>query len=101
MKSIAIIGAGRLGTSLAYALSKNGFEISALSCQSKASADESRERIGRGTSTTDNVHAASKGEVVFLTVPDDRIEDIVQELTASPLDWEEKVGIMNMKISWR
>ena len=91
MKSIAIIGAGRLGTSLAYALSRKGFEISALSCLSKASADESRKKIGQGASTTDNVYAASKGEIVFLTVPDDGIGHIAQELAASPLKWEGKV----------
>ena len=91
MKSIAIVGAGRLGTSLAYALSKKGFVIKALSCRSKASADESREKIGQGTATTDNVRAASQGEVVFLTVPDDDIEPTAHKLAASPLDWEEKV----------
>lgn len=91
MKSIAVIGAGRLGTSLAYALSNKGFEIRALSCRSKASADESREKIDQGLSTTDNVHAASKGEIVFLTVPDDGIEHIARELAASSLGWEEKV----------
>ena len=91
MRSIAIIGAGRLGTSLAYALSKKGFKITAFSCRSKASAEESEEKIGQGISTTDNVHAASKGEIVFLTVPDDGIEYIVRELAASPLSWEEKI----------
>jgi predicted short-subunit dehydrogenase-like oxidoreductase (DUF2520 family) len=90
MKSIAIIGAGRLGTSLACALSKKGFVIDAFSCRSKASAEESRTKIGQGTATTDNIQAASKGEIVFITVPDDGIERIVQELTASPLNWEQK-----------
>ena len=91
MKGIAIIGAGRLGTSLAFALSKNGYVIDALSCRSRASADESREKIGQGISTTDNIQAASKGGIVFLTVPDDGIEHTVQELAASTLDWEGKV----------
>ncbi len=45
-KGIAIIGAGRLGTSLAFALSKNGYMIDALSCRSRASAEESRDKIG-------------------------------------------------------
>jgi predicted short-subunit dehydrogenase-like oxidoreductase (DUF2520 family) len=91
MKRIAIIGAGRLGTSLAYALSKNGFVITALSCRSRPSARQSREKIGQGLATTDHVKAASKGEMIFLTVPDDRIESIIQELAVSSLNWGEKI----------
>ncbi len=91
MKNIAIIGAGRLGASLGYALSKKGFTIKALSCRSIVSAEESRQKIGQGTASTDNVRAADQGEIVFLTVPDDEIERVVQELASSSLNWEEKV----------
>jgi predicted short-subunit dehydrogenase-like oxidoreductase (DUF2520 family) len=91
MKNIAIIGAGRLGASLGYTLSKKGYTIQALSCRTKDSAEESRKKIGQGTASTDNVQTADKGEIVFLTVPDDRIGHLVQELVSSPLNWEEKV----------
>jgi predicted short-subunit dehydrogenase-like oxidoreductase (DUF2520 family) len=91
MKSIAIIGAGRLGTSLGYALSKKGYSIKALSCLSISSAEESRQKIGQGKASTDNVRTADQGEIVSLTVPDDEIEHVVQELVSSPLSWEEKI----------
>jgi predicted short-subunit dehydrogenase-like oxidoreductase (DUF2520 family) len=91
MKNIAIIGAGRLGASLGYALSKKGFTIKTLSCRSIASAEESRQKIGQGTASTNNVRTADQGEIVFLTVPDDEIERVVQELASSPLNWEGKV----------
>jgi predicted short-subunit dehydrogenase-like oxidoreductase (DUF2520 family) len=91
MKSIAIIGAGRLGASLGHVLSKKGYTIKALSCRSLASAEESRQMIGQGMASTDNVRTADKGEIVFLTVPDDGIEGVVEELASSPLKWEEKV----------
>jgi predicted short-subunit dehydrogenase-like oxidoreductase (DUF2520 family) len=91
MKSIAIIGAGRLGTSLGYALSKKGYSIKALSCLSISSAEESRQKIGQGEASTDNVRTADQGEIVSLTVPDDEIEHVVQELISSPLSWEEKI----------
>jgi predicted short-subunit dehydrogenase-like oxidoreductase (DUF2520 family) len=91
MKNIAIIGAGRLGTSMSYALSKNGFKIHALSCTSISSAEESQQIIGQGNTFTDNIRAADRGEIVFLTVPDDEIEPVVQELASSPLSWEEKI----------
>jgi predicted short-subunit dehydrogenase-like oxidoreductase (DUF2520 family) len=91
MKNIAIIGAGRLGTSLAFAMSKKGYTIKALSCRSKNSVEESRQKIGHGIPSTDNVQTADKGEIIFLTVPDDEIERVVKELESSPLDWEGKV----------
>lgn len=91
MKPIAIIGAGRLGASLGYALSKKGYTIKALSCRSKSSAEDSRQKIGQGTASTDNVRTADQGEIVFLTVPDDAIEYVAKELESSPLDWREKI----------
>jgi len=48
MTNISIIGAGRLGTSLGYALSKKGYRIKALSCRTLSSAKESRQIIGEG-----------------------------------------------------
>ena len=91
MKNIAIIGAGRLGASLGFALSKNGYTIKALSCSSISSAEESQQKIGQGDAYTDNARAATQGEIVFLTVPDDEIEQVVQELVSSPLSLEDKI----------
>jgi len=93
MKSIAIIGAGNLGTSIGYALSKKGYPINALSCLSISSAEESQQKIGQGKASTDNVRTANQGEIVFLTVPDDEIAHVVQELVSSPLNWKDKIVI--------
>jgi predicted short-subunit dehydrogenase-like oxidoreductase (DUF2520 family) len=90
MKSVAIIGAGRLGTSIGRALSEKGYTINALSCLSISSAEESQQKIGQGYASTDNVRTADQGEIVFLTVPDDTIAHVVQELTSSPLSWKGK-----------
>lgn len=91
MKHIAIIGAGRLGTSLGYALTRRGYTVEAISCRSADSSEESRQKIGQGTASTDNVRTADSGEVVFITVPDDEIEGIVEELGTSLLKWDEKI----------
>ena len=48
MMNVSIIGAGRVGTSLGYALSKKGYRIKALSCKTTSSAKESRKIIGEG-----------------------------------------------------
>lgn len=91
MRRVAVIGAGRLGTSLAFTLSKKGYAIKALSCRSMRSAEESRQKIGQGTASSDNVRAADQGEIVILTVPDDRIDGVVEELAAADLNWRGKV----------
>jgi predicted short-subunit dehydrogenase-like oxidoreductase (DUF2520 family) len=84
--SVSIIGAGRLGTSLGSALKSKGYPIRAVSCRTQASAEESRRFIGEGRPLTDNREAASGSRLVLLTVPDDTLSDVVDELCASPRD---------------
>lgn len=89
MIDTAIIGAGRLGTSLGYALSQKGYRIKAISCRSLSSVEESRRIIGEGKALTDNVQAAKEGKLLFLCVPDSEIAKVAEELAASTLPWEE------------
>ncbi len=91
MKTIAIIGAGRLGTSLGIALKKNGYQIKALSCLSLSSAQESSRLIGEGQPYTDNLKAAGTSRIIIITVPDDKIKTSAEELAAGIPDWEEKL----------
>ena len=90
MKSFSIIGAGKVGTSLGRALVEAGYTIKSLSCLTLAEAKESRRVIGHGESSKNNIHTAKNGEILFITVPDDRITDIVQELDFSDIIWQEK-----------
>jgi predicted short-subunit dehydrogenase-like oxidoreductase (DUF2520 family) len=91
MKSIAIIGAGRLGASLGYALSQKGYTITAVSTQSQRSAKESQKLIGQGSPLTDNAQAAQLARFVIVSVPDDDIPGVVEELNKQDLDWEGKL----------
>jgi predicted short-subunit dehydrogenase-like oxidoreductase (DUF2520 family) len=91
MNNVSIIGAGRLGTSLASALSKKGYRIKALSCKRRSSAEESRKIIGEGRALADNVQAARLGESVFLCLPDEEMEKVVAQLAASNIDWSKKL----------
>lgn len=91
MKDIAIIGAGKLGTSLGTAFSKQEYKIRALSCRSLSSAKESRQIIQQGTPTTDNLQAGRSGKIIVLSVPDDRIEKVAGELARSSLSWKDKL----------
>lgn len=90
MRDIAIIGAGKLGTSLGMALSQKGYRIRTLSCQTFSSAEESSQILKQGTPFTDNIQTARSGKTIILSVPDDQIEKVSQELDRSSLTWEDK-----------
>jgi predicted short-subunit dehydrogenase-like oxidoreductase (DUF2520 family) len=90
MTDVSIIGAGRLGTSLGYALARKGFRIMALSCKRLSSAEESRKIIGQGIATTDNVQTAKSGELVILSLPDDEIEKVASDILSSDIVWKDK-----------
>ena len=90
MKSFSIIGAGKVGTTLGRALVEAGYTLKSLSCLTLVEAKESRHIIGHGEALKNNIHAAKNGDILFITVPDDRITDIVQELDTSEIIWQEK-----------
>jgi predicted short-subunit dehydrogenase-like oxidoreductase (DUF2520 family) len=73
MKSVAIVGAGRLGTVLGAALRKKGFAVRAIVDRRLAAARESRKIIGAGTPTRDAARAAAGADVVIVAVPDGEI----------------------------
>ncbi|UCC40995.1 MAG: DUF2520 domain-containing protein [Candidatus Aminicenantes bacterium] len=90
MMNVSIIGAGRLGTSLGYALSRKGYRIKALSCKTTSSVEESRKIIGQGNAFTENARAAKEGDLVFLCLPDEEIVRVTKELAVSGIEWPNK-----------
>lgn len=91
MADIAIIGAGRLGTSLGRALAANGNTIAALTCRRKAAALKSRAIIGQGRVLTDNKAAARQAEVIFLCLPDEALPGAAKQLARSRGGWAGKI----------
>lgn len=87
MSDVVIIGAGNLGTSLGFALSRRGHRIVSISDKNVTSAQESQEIIGQGKFTADNRAAAQHGHWIVLAVPDDAIETVVEELAGSDIEW--------------
>lgn len=103
MNHVSIIGAGRLGTSLASALRKKGYSIKALCCRTISSAKESQKIVGEGKALTDKVRAARLGDLVFLCLPDEEIEKVVAQMASSNIDWSKKLvfhcsGLLPSKI---
>lgn len=90
MKTIAIIGAGRLGASLGYSLSQRGYSIASVSTRTQSSAEQSGQLIGQGELLMDNAEAARLAQIIILSVPDDDIPGVVKELAAEELDLEGK-----------
>ncbi len=88
MSDIVIIGAGKVGTSLGYALSKKKNRIKALVCKSINSAKESQKMIGQGEIFDDKSLAARQGQWIILSVPDDEIEKTARELATLDMEWK-------------
>ncbi len=87
MTTLSIIGAGNLGTTLGAALKQRGYLIRALSCLTQAESEHSHRIIGEGTALTDNFRAAAGSQMVFITVPDDSVVHVAEELAGSDQDW--------------
>ena len=77
-KSIAIIGAGSVGSSVGCLLSRAGYRITSVMTPSIASASMAAGFIGAGEPTTNLKTAVSGAEIVFITTPDRVIKEVCQ-----------------------
>jgi predicted short-subunit dehydrogenase-like oxidoreductase (DUF2520 family) len=82
-ENIAIVGIGRLGYSLAIALSETGWMVSALSDRIYQKADSTRKLCGEHTRVFPLDQLPADITCVFLTVPDDAIAEVVDQLVIS------------------
>ncbi|MBN2206463.1 MAG: DUF2520 domain-containing protein [Candidatus Aminicenantes bacterium] len=88
---MAVLGAGRVGTSLGAALRRAGWNVASVACRRSASARESARLIGGGAAPfTDIRAAAERGDVVFLCLPDREIAGAARRLGASSARWDGK-----------
>lgn len=88
MRNFSILGAGRLGTTLARALCHAGYHLKYISDVIPERARNTRRITGQGRVTDDNRRAASRAEIIFICVPDDLIPSVVEEI--STLNFEGK-----------
>lgn len=92
--SIAIVGAGNLGSALALSLRGAGYEIEAvISRKRRTSLTKSRNLAAEvdarvATSSLDELNA----DVIWFCVPDGQIEPAAKEL-ATKIDWKKKVAL--------
>ena len=78
--SIAVIGAGRLGSSLAVALDAAAYPTHAIASRDPASAEALAARLGDWANPMTPAGAVDASELVFLTVPDAEIAPLAASL---------------------
>lgn len=79
-KSLAIIGAGRVGRALGRRLRETGWRIIVVAAQSEAAAKKAVRFIGGGRPAKGIPASLTGARVVLLTVPDDAIASVGGEL---------------------
>ena len=80
LPSIAIIGPGRVGTSLGVLAARAGYSVVAVGGRRKESTTTAARRIGEHVCAYDTIDAAKSAEMVLLCLPDDLIEQICEKL---------------------
>jgi predicted short-subunit dehydrogenase-like oxidoreductase (DUF2520 family) len=75
-QTVAIIGAGRVGSSLGFLLNRAGYRVTALVTRTLLSAEQAAAFIGAGTAFADAAQAAMTADVVFITTPDGAIKSV-------------------------
>lgn len=79
--TMSIIGAGRLGTALALALGKEGYETRAVVCRSSRSAKRSAALIKNALAlTSDRLNELPPTDLILVTTPDDAIKETATNL---------------------
>ena len=83
-RSAVVVGAGRLGTALALALNACGYEVRALVSRQKAGARRAAKRAGVEAAAlgTKELGSLPRARLVFVTTPDDVIEEAARRLSS-------------------
>ena len=89
-KSAGIIGTGRLGGALAKGLFNAGYEVRFLASQNRTQAEKIAKVVGASI-IEPPYRELNQIDLVFLTIPDNEIAAVVNELAAIKIDWKGKL----------
>lgn len=79
--TVSIIGAGKVGTAVGVLLSRAEYQLAAFSSRNQAHADAAASLTG-ARATLDATEAAQEGSIIFITTPDDVIEQVCAQIAA-------------------
>ncbi len=79
-KTVAIIGAGRVGSSMGFLLQRAGFTVVAVVTCSMESAKSAAAFIGAGEPSTDVALASANAGIILLTTPDRAIRETCDKI---------------------
>lgn len=74
-RTIAIIGAGKVGTAIGYILKCGGYPVAGVASRTLKSAEQAVNFIGQGIPSTDLIETARAAEIIFITTPDKLIKE--------------------------
>ena len=80
---LSIIGAGRVGQTLGRLGRASGYEIADVVCRSRRSAITAARFIGAGTPHAASSRRLQAADIIFITTPDDSINDAVRMIEAN------------------
>jgi len=88
---VSIIGAGRVGTTLAYLLKQGGYSIGGMSCRSEEAARRAVEFVSGGVPYGDSSQAVGDSDIVLITTPDEAIGQVARQLGSARIDWKGRI----------
>lgn len=80
---VAVVGPGRVGTTLAAALTRAGHRIVAVGGGSEASRDRFTAAIAGCRASAEPAEAARAGDLVLVATPDDVLEEVITDLVVA------------------
>ncbi|MFC1906314.1 Rossmann-like and DUF2520 domain-containing protein [Chloroflexota bacterium] len=84
MVKLGFIGAGTVGTALAFGLNNKGYRVVAISSRSQISARKLAQVVNGCQAFNSNQDVADSAELIFITTPDDTIASV-----AAKIQWHE------------
>jgi len=87
--TVAVVGAGALGTVLARRLVECGYEVDAILSRDLDDAQALAGRVGAPVAADDPQDLPREAELVFLCVPDDVLPGLAQRFAQVPHSWDE------------
>jgi predicted short-subunit dehydrogenase-like oxidoreductase (DUF2520 family) len=83
LRTISIIGAGRVGQAFAKGLRKLGWRVGAVVTQSAATSRAAVRAIGAGTPYAEITQNALDADIVLITTPDGALESVARKLASA------------------